>query len=623
MPQLVATGLTQEGHFEQELTEGQSVRIGRKPASGWAVTWDKQISREHADIVWDGVALKVTCLAAARNPIVFGDAPVRSAVITPGKTFVIGQTKFTLVGPVAVAEGMSTPEATGDVDEHSFNRDDLKGFQFRDAGQQIELLSELPAILDESPTDADFAAKIVELLMEGIPASDAVAVVQYDIPNLDDDDDDDDDDGTAGTETMAAVATVAAGFSILPDKPSMMRVATRDGYEGRFRPSRRLVLSALTRQESIVHLWNDESDEGGDAGPQFTVSDDLDWAFCTPILSESTRGWCLYVSGITEGNIEEGDLGGDLRFAELMAQFIASVRHVRSLQEHQTQLSSFFSPKVIESLTGENSHMALVPQERDISVLFCDVRGFSRKSEQFRDDLHMLLACVREALSVMANGILDADGTIADFQGDAALGFWGWPVALDEGPVPACRAALEIEKVFIGDDDRGGLLEGFSVGLGVAHGNAIAGHIGTPKQAKVGVFGPVVNQGARLETMTKQYGVSICIDEQAAKYCRKFLKPEEGRLRKLAHVRPKGMDTSIVVTELVQPLGTPGTPSNEHIAAFEEAVKAVVLGQWSSAIEQLNALPDDGAKDFLIRHMAEFNNKPPEDWDGAFSLAKK
>lgn len=609
MPQLVAKGLTQEGEFEQELTQGLVVRVGRKPANGWAVGWDKQISREHFDVEWDGTALKVTCLEAARNPIVVGDDPVRSAIIASGKKFVVGQTEFTFVGnPIEEAAEPTAPQASGDIDEHAFNRADLKNFEFRDAGQQMELLSELPAILDESRTDADFAAKLVELLMHGIPASDAVAVVQYDMPEIDDEDD--------------GAATVA-GFAVLPEKPSMMRVATRDEYEGRFRPSRRLVLSALTRQESIVHLWNDESEEEGDDGPQFTVSDDLDWAFCTPILSESTRGWVLYVSGITEGDIEEGDLGGDLRFAELMAQFIASVRSVRTLQETQTQLSSFFSPKVIESLTGEDAHLALVPQERDISVLFCDVRGFSKKSEQYKDDLHMLLSCVREALSVMANGIIDSDGTIADFQGDAALGFWGWPVALEQGPVAACRAALEIQRVFMGDDKRGGLLDGFSVGLGVAHGNAIAGHIGTPKQAKVGVFGPVVNQGARLETMTKQYGVSICIDEKAAEYCKKFLKPEEGRLRKLAHVRPKGMDSIVVVTELVQPLGTPGTPTNEHITGFEAAVQSVISGEWASAIEQLNALPDDGAKEFLINHMADFNNEPPADWDGAFSLAKK
>lgn len=611
MPQLAARGLTQEGSFQQDLTEKTSVRIGRKPANGWAVGWDKQVSREHADVEWDGQVLKVVCLEAARNPIVIGDSPVRDAVVSPGGKFVIGQTEFTFVADDIDEAGNAPASAAGgseEVDEHTFKRDELRNFQFRDAGQQMELLSELPAILDESRTDADFAQRIVELLMEGIPASDAVAVVQYELPDVDDDSD--------ATKTVAA-------FAVLPEKPAMMRVATRDEYEGRFRPSRRLVLSALTRQESIVHLWNDDSDDESADGPQFTVSDDLDWAFCTPIVSQSTRGWCLYVSGITEGDIEESDLGGDLRFAELMAQFIASVRHVRNLQETQTQLSSFFSPKVIESLTGENAHLALVPQERDISVLFCDVRGFSKKSEQYKDDLHMLLACVKEALSVMANGILDSDGTIADFQGDAALGFWGWPVALDEGPVPACRAALEIQRVFIGDDKRGGLLDGFSVGLGVAHGNAIAGHIGTPKQAKVGVFGPVVNQGARLETMTKQYGVSICIDEKSAEYCRKFLKPEEGRLRKLAHVRPKGMDAIVVVTELVQPLGTPGTPTDEHIAGFESAVEAVVSGKWSSAIDQLNALPDDGAKEFLINHMAEFINEPPADWDGAFRLDKK
>jgi len=609
MPQLVAKGVTHEGQFERELTSGDVFRVGRKPANGWAVGWDKQISREHFDVQLDGAVLKVTCLEAARNSIFVDGGAVRSAVIVRGKKFVVGQTEFTFVGdPGGEAVSPEAAKASGDIDEHAFKRADLKSFEFRDAGQQIELLSELPAILDESANDVDFAAKLVELLMQGIPVSDAVAVVQYELPERPDD-----DDHTATVDD----------FACLPENPVMMRVATRDDYEGRFRPSRRLVLSALTRQESIVHLWNGDLEEEGVDGPQFTVSDDLDWAFCTPILSDSTRGWVLYVSGITEGDIEEGDLGGDLRFAELMAHFIASVRHVRTLQETQTQLSSFFSPKVIESLTGEDAHMALVPQERDISVLFCDVRGFSKKSEQYKNDLHMLLSCVREALGVMANGILDSDGTIADFQGDAALGFWGWPVALEEGPVPACRAALRIERVFIGDDKRGGLLDGFSVGLGVAHGNAIAGHIGTPKQAKVGVFGPVVNQGARLETMTKQYGVSICIDEQAAEFCKKFLKPEEGRLRKLAHVRPKGMDAIVVVTELVQPLGTAGTPTNEHIAGFEAAVQAVISGAWASAVEQLNALPDDGAKEFLINHMADFNNEPPVDWDGAFSLAKK
>jgi len=608
MAQLVAMGLTEEDRIEQELVRGQILRIGRKPDEGCAIEWDKWVSKNHADAQWDGKILKIECLEKAQNPIELAGSHMRSAVISPGQSFCIGQTTFTFTDEEF--KGPLQPRTVGDINEQTFNRNELKAFKFRDAGEQIELLSQLPAILDESPDDTDFAARIVSLLMEGIPRSDAVAVVHYrlsrDVP-----DDEVKDEGPTAVES---------GQTGLPDKPVMMRVATRDQYTGRFNPSRRLVLSALIQQTSIVHLWNEELE--GDDGKldEFTISDDLDWAFCTPIVSESTHGWCLYVSGITEGDMDKSDLGGDLRFAELMAQFIASVRHMRTLKERQTQLNSFFSPKVIESLISADAHLALVPQERDISVLFCDVRGFSRKAEQCRDDLHMLLTCVKEALAVMANGILDSDGTIADFQGDAALGFWGWPVALKEGPVPACLAALEILKVFRGDDNRGGLLNDFSVGLGIAHGNAIAGQIGTPKQAKVGVFGPVVNQGARLETMTRQFGVNICIDEPTAEFCRKFLTPEQGRLRKLAHIRPKGMETPIVVTELIQPSGT---PSDEHIQKFETAVDAVVSGQWASAIEQLHALPDEGARQFLFRQMAETENQPPPDWDGAFRLTRK
>ena len=607
MPQVVATGPNPAEKLEFELVVGETVRFGRKSLAGWSIPWDKQISREHGDLKWNGAQLEVACLEAARNLIYLsgGDA-VCEARLVPGQTFIIGQTTFSVAGlEMADDIGGAGPE------EHSFNREMLQSFDFRDAGQQIELLSKLPVLMDEGPTDAEFAAQVVELLLEGVPRADAAAVVQYDVPKP----------GEAPAEEDDGATLSDVGPS-LTSEPSMMRVATADDYDGRFRPSRRLIMSALLRRESIVHLWSGD-DGGGDDGPQFTVSDDLDWAFCAPLLSPSCRGWCLYVSGIADGDIDEKELGGDLRFAELMAHFIGAVRQMRTLQEQQTQLSSFFSPKVMESLTGENAHMALVPDEREVSILFCDVQGFSRKSEQFKDDLHQLLTCMKEALTVMTGAILEADGTIADFQGDAALAFWGWPVALEEGPVPACRAALAIQKEFTRPEEHGNLLEGFKVGLGVSHGNAIAGQIGTPKQAKVGVFGPVVNQGARLESMTRQYNVGICIDEVTADFCRRFLKPEEGRLRRLARVQPKGMDVAITVTELMGPVGTPGSPTNEHVATFETAVDAVISGEWDKAREILGGLENEGPIEFLLMRMSEHDNQPPADWDGVFRLQKK
>lgn len=337
----------------------------------------------------------------------------------------------------------------------------------------------------------------------------------------------------------------------------------------------------------------------------------------------------MYVSGKgTKGGgrvVSEKDLASDLRFVELVAQFIGSVRHVRLLQEQKTQLSAFFSPKVIEGLIDVNSQDALSPSEKNISVLFCDVRGFSKKSEKLQDNLLGLLQSVSAALGVMAGGILERDGAIADFQGDAALGFWGWPTELDDGPVPACRAALTIYNEFYREIAiEGSLLEGFSVGLGVAHGRALAGQIGTDQQAKVGVFGPVVNQGARLEALTKQFALPICVDEATAEYAAKYLLPSEGRTRRLARVRPKGMDAPVNVYGLLPPADQMPKVTDQMLIEYEAALDAVINGKWDSAIELLSKIPDqDGPKQFLIRHMAESHNNPPSNWDGSFTLSDK
>ena len=595
MARLILKGRDCEGDADFELVQGESVRIGRKPLDGFEVSWDRKISREHADLLWDGRLLNVVCLDDARNPIQIDGEVVRRAHIPPGRTFYIGETEF-----VVQVDTAEMGEAPTDASERSFHQHDLAGFRFRDANGQIELLSRLPRIMDDSPGDEEFAARLVELLLEGVPRAEAVAVVQYDLTEEDQE---------------------SSRVSLLADKPSMMRVATREQFHGSFLPSRTLILSALTRRESISHLWDEEPTRTGSSPAEFTITEGLNWAFCTPILADSCMGWCLYVSGKGSGEITHESLGGDLRFAELMAQFIGSVRHMRVLQDQKTQFSAFFSPSVVESLTGKT--VSLDPEERDISVLFCDVRGFSLKVETFRDDLRALLRCVKEALAVMANGILDAEGTIADFQGDAALGFWGWPLKLDEGPMQACRAALTILAAFQNGNRPGGLLEGFSVGIGIAHGNALAGQIGTPRQAKVGVFGPIVNQGARLETMTKQYGVQVCVDEATAEFCRQFLRPEEGRLRKLARVRPKGMREPITVSQLLPPAGTDDSPSNEQLAEFESAVDAVIAGEWALALATLKPLPEDGPRGFLEARMGDFDNTPPAEWDGAFSLTEK
>jgi adenylate cyclase len=593
------------------LEEGQTVRIGRTAKQGWEIPWDKMISRDHADVSCVDGGLRVQCLPQAQNPVIYCGVPVRDAVVTINEWFQIGGTTFHVNSRVERSEKRPVTTAPQQVEfsheenvegsEKAYSAAELRNVAFGNSDRQMELLEQLPEKISGSHSDDDLGAMLSQLLLEAIPNSLAVAVAHFDETEL------------------PADATQIDQFP----KPLSMRVQTREAFEGRFVPSRRMILKCLKTHSSVVHVFESSGES------QFTMNEGLGWAFCSPIKSESSKGWCLYVSGQGTPSgaliITEDDLLGDLRFTQLVAQFIGSIRQVRMLQEQKTQLSSFFSPKVIEGLTSGKSKESLSPSERQISVLFCDVRGFSKKAESLQGDLLTLLRSVSAALGVMAGGIVERDGAIADFQGDAALGFWGWPVELEDGAVPACRSALAIYRAFRqGVAQNDSLLYGFSIGMGIAHGRALAGQIGTNQQSKVGVFGPVVNQGSRLEGLTKQFSVPICVDEATAEFAQRFLDPSEGRLRRLARVRPKGMDTAITVFSLLPPLEEMPEITPEIIASHESAVDAVIGGNWTTALEILEQIPDDdGPKKFLLEHMGQFENSPPQDWDGAFSLASK
>src|SRR5262249_32145654 len=148
-----------------------------------------------------------------------------------------------------------------------------------------------------------------------------------------------------------------------------------------------------------------------------------------------------------------------------------------------------------------------------------------------------LLERVSKALGVMTRQILDHGGVVGDFQGDAAMGFWGWPLAQSDTVERAAAAALAIRAEF---EKAANLPDhppaDFRVGIGIATGRAVAGKIGTSDHVKVTVFGPVVNLAARLESMTKFVGAPILLDRSTAAALRNRLSPELGRIRRIAKV---------------------------------------------------------------------------------------
>jgi serine phosphatase RsbU (regulator of sigma subunit) len=180
----------------------------------------------------------------------------------------------------------------------------------------MEFLAQLPTLISTSQSDEELANVLSHLLLEAIPRAEAVAVARYDMNQL---------------------PAVDAPLEHFPT-PLAMRVATREGFSNRFVCSRRLLLNTLRQQSSSVYIRDTVEDMLA------TISEGLGWAFCCPIRGEASHGACLYVSGrgAEKGGLalQPEDLLGDLRFTELVAQFIGSVHQIRRQQESLNKIGN-------------------------------------------------------------------------------------------------------------------------------------------------------------------------------------------------------------------------------------------------------------------------------------------
>jgi adenylate cyclase len=134
----------------------------------------------------------------------------------------------------------------------------------------------------------------------------------------------------------------------------------------------------------------------------------------------------------------------------------------------------------------------------------------------------------------------------------------------------------------------------------------------------------VVNLAARLEGMTRTLHAPILIGPVTAAHVRDNLPPEVARLRRVAVVRPYGMEKSVEAVELLPPVSEYPLLSDQNVADYERALDELLAGRWSTAFERLHQVPaDDRVKDFLTIFIAQHNRTPPEGWNGVISLSSK
>jgi len=612
--QLIAQGKTFENRWRRSIPLGVEIVLGRS-APQLGVGWDDQISRQHITIKLKTqgteTSLSVAVVEGASNPVFFRGKALERFKVKPGEHFVIGETTFTFSSNRA----MATIDVPNPISQRTFSHQFLKQVRYRDADRRIGVLNRLPDVIASAANEDDLMTKMVNTLMAGIATASAIGIVRIK------------DDVAEGSDR---------------EKESVIEVKHWDRKSlagGDFEASERLIREAIGQQQTILHFWYRGAAPDADSGYTFDMSND--WAFACPLEalqqdrnplgvgsahdteSSSTMvgtpagsAWAIYVTGKNKrggasanpgsasrlGGSGSGDvdLEGDIKFCELIASTLRNLLQLRNLERRQSSLRRFFSPAVLKAFARRDPDEVLLPRQCDVSVLFCDLRGFSKTSEALADDLLGLLDHVSQSLGVMTRVILEHGGVIGDFQGDAAMGFWGWPLDQPDAAVRAARSAMEIQrqlKLFNQNADYP-----FEMGIGIGTGPAVAGRIGTADQGKVTAFGPVVNLASRLESMSKSVGARILIDD-ATKVALEVSQEESsfGKPVAVATVIPFGMQKPVKVYRLE------AEQDDAHIKTINRAVAMFESGNWQEANRLIELAvahdPDDATCRMLVRYM--------------------
>jgi adenylate cyclase len=599
MAELVASG--KGGAGWRRVLSDQAVTLGRLPEKcDWPASWDGQISRLHATIHWRNGKLYVRRLPDGKNAVWFrgGDAGFSEFEVPPGEFFVIGETTFQLEDPNAqpADDHDSAPLPNAEI---ACSADELKSVAFSDVPDRLQALAALPAVVRFGPNESLLEERVVKVLLSGILRADRAAVVRL--------------IERPGQQPAVEVRTTES----------------RGGRFGEFRPSRRLVIDAVqNRRQTVLQIWHAGASE---SALNFTADlGNSDWAMCAPLPVEPSPGWALYLTGRLPETLvskPEGEavLKGDLKFAELTADLFGALRQLCDLQRKMGEMSQTFSRPVLAALAGKDINEVLRPRQVKVTVLFADLRNACRVAEEGAADLMALWNRVSEALGLMTSAIIDEFGVVNDFQGDAVMGFWGWPTEQPDQIERAARAALAIQRRFQQAANKlGHPLAGLTTGIGIAHGDALAGRLGTVEQFKVDVFGPTVNLASRMENMTKHFGVHILADEECGR--RLATIDPSGlwvRCRQLARIRPYGMERTLLVNEILPPALAGDSMTENNRRLYEAALTEFLAGHWDVARGMLAKLPPDGAGDFLQEFMTENRKGPPLRWDGVVPIKTK
>ncbi|MFQ5621130.1 MAG: CHASE2 domain-containing protein [Candidatus Nanoarchaeia archaeon] len=287
----------------------------------------------------------------------------------------------------------------------------------------------------------------------------------------------------------------------------------------------------------------------------------------------------------------------------------------------RTTLHKYVSRAVVDEVMKNPDKLKLGGERREITIFFSDVRGFTTISEKLSPE--KLVHLLNEYLSAMTDIILEHEGVVDKYIGDAIMAFWGAPLKQPNHAELAASTTLDMLKklnILQKQWER----EGFpvlNIGCGLNTGPAVIGNMGSYKRFDYTAMGDSINLGARLEGITKQYGVECIISKSTKKQLKNFV------VRELDCIIVKGKKEPIKIFELVCRKTELTDDLYEFIAHYETGLNYYITQKWDQAIDEFkkaNKLKKDYASEVFIERCKTFKKSPPpKDWNGVWEFKTK
>ncbi len=312
------------------------------------------------------------------------------------------------------------------------------------------------------------------------------------------------------------------------------------------------------------------------------------------------------------------------------------VKFMRTEAERRTVRSAFaqyLPPDVVESIANDPSQLKLGGATRELSIMFCDIKGFTPIAESFRADPQGLTRLINRALTPLSREVLNHRGTIDKYIGDCVMAFWNAPIDDAEHATHACECSLAMMDALVVLNQEL-TAEGFykahkvnpiDVSIGLNTGVCVVGNMGSELRFDYSALGDAVNVSARIQSFAGNYGFPIAVGEDT-----EIVVADKFAFLEIDYIAVKGRATPTHIYALMGHAHVRETKTFQDLEAALQALFATFRSKdWAGAREAIAAgRKIQGAPSAIFdtyeSRIAHYElEPPPANWDGAWSAKEK